>query len=225
MSDKNIRPALLAIDTSTDYLSLALLRGEKIAAKFHRKSHMRHSSLLVPMIDKLLKKSRVKLQGIDCFCISIGPGSFTGLRIGVATIKGLAYVLKKPIVAVPTMDIIARNAKNFKGVICPVLDARKNKVYAAFYRSDGKNIEKISKYLLLSADDLMKKAARYDKIIFLGDALHLIGKKDARKINWHPRADVAARLGAEYFKNKKFTTAEDLEPMYLYSRECDIKGI
>jgi len=186
---------------------------------------MRHSSLLVPTIEKLLKKAGVKLNKIDCFCISAGPGSFTGLRIGVTTIKGLGFALNTPIVAVPTLDVIACNVKNFKGIVCPVLDARKNKVYACFYKSDGKNMKRISKYLLISAEELMKKSGQYDNVVFLGDALHLIGKPENKKINWHPRADIAAKLGMEYFKNNKLTSAEDLEPMYLYSRECDIKGV
>ena len=216
---------LLAIDTSTDYLSIALMRDEKIIGRFHRRSHMRHSSLLVPMIDRLLQRLRLKPDAVGCLAISIGPGSFTGLRIGTVTIKGLSYALNKPIVAIPTFDVIAMNIKKFKGIICPILDARKNKVYACLYRSDGENMKRISKYLLLSAKDLMDKTAGYDKIIFLGDALSLIGKSTHGEIDWHPRADVLARLGAKYFKAKKFTSAEDLEPMYLYSRECDIKGI
>ena len=228
---------ILAIDTSTDYLSLALMRDEKIVGRFHRRSHMRHSSLLVPMIDRMLKSARIKAQDLDCFAISSGPGSFTGLRIGVTTVKGLAYSLNKPIVAIPTLDVIARNVKDFKGVICPVLDARKNKVYACFYRSDGSDIKRISKYLLIPVKDLMEKAAKYDKIVFLGDGIDLIERSFERSLLsrsqdqtllrkvWHPRADVVARLGAKCFKDKKFTTAEDLEPLYLYSRECDIKGI
>src|SRR5512135_1749772 len=112
--DRNKTMTILAIDTSTDYLSLAVTRDGKTAARFHRRSAMRHSSLLVPMIDKILKKAKVKLKAVDCFAISIGPGSFTGLRIGVTTVKGLAYALKKPVVTVPTLDAIAANAKGFK---------------------------------------------------------------------------------------------------------------
>lgn len=216
---------ILAIDTSTDYLSLAVMRDGKIIGRFHRRSHMRHSSLLVPMIEKILKGSKVGLKAIDCFAISIGPGSFTGLRIGVATIKGLAYALNKPIVAVPTLDVIAHNAAKFRGILCPALDARKNKVYACLFRSDGDKVRRISKYLLLSAKDLLDKTADYDKIFFLGDAVGLLGRKAQDKPDWHPRAEIVARLGADYFKAKKFVTAEDLEPLYLYSRECDIKGI
>ncbi len=208
---------ILAIDTSTDYLSLALMRDGKIAGRFHRKAPMSHSSLLVPMIDKLLKKTKTRIKDIDGFSISIGPGSFTGLRIGVTTVKGLGYSLKKPIVAIPTLDVIAENVKNFKGVICPALDARKNKVYACLYKSNGKTIKKISKYLLLPMEELMKKVSKFDKILFLGDV-------KGRKKDWHPRAEVVARLGQEYFKKRKFVSPEDLEPLYLYSQECDITG-
>ncbi len=210
---------LLAIDTSTDYLSLAILKDGRLAAKFHKKAHRKHSMLLVPMIDKLLKKARLKIKEIGCFAISVGPGSFTGLRIGVTVVKGLAYVLKKYIVAVPTLDVIADNAKSLKGIICPVLDARKNKVYACLYRSDGRTVKKISKYLLLPLEELLKQLAKYDKVTLLGDTGNNNFSKD-----WHPKAEVVAKLGAEYYKDKKFVKAEDLEPLYLYSHECDITG-
>lgn len=210
---------LLAIDTSTDYLSLAVIKDGKAIAKFHKKAAMRHSMLLVPMIDKLLKKSKLKVKEIDCFAISIGPGSFTGLRIGVTVVKGLAYALKKPVITVPTLDAIAMNAKKAKGIICVILDARKKKVYASLYRSDGENIKKLSPYLLLPLDDLLKKIRKYDKVLFLGDTEENKFKKD-----WHPKAETVGMLASEYFKKKKFTDAADLEPMYIYSRECDITG-
>jgi len=220
---------ILAIDTSTDYLSLAILKGDKVTAKFHKKADRRHSILLVPTIEKILKKAKLNIGKVDCFAISIGPGSFTGLRIGVTVIKGLAYALKKPIVGVPTLDVIADNAKNFEGIICPVLDARKNKVYACLYKSDGKIIKRISKYLLLPLDELLRKLSKYDKVTFLGDVTEdwpafASNKQTAQCFGWHPKAETVARLGLEYFKKKKFVKPEDLEPMYLYSNECDITG-
>lgn len=212
---------ILAVDTSSDHLSLAVFKDGKVLAKFHKKVDRRHSILLVPMIDRLLKKSNTKIKNIDCFAVSVGPGSFTGLRIGVTVVKGLAYSLKKKIVAVPTLDVIARNAKNFIGIVCPVLDARKNKVYACLYRSDGKVIRKISKYLLVALDDLLKKTAKYDRVLFLGDMNTVLTPciKD-----WHPKAEVVASLAAEYYQNKEFVRPEELEPMYIYSKECDITG-
>lgn len=222
---------ILAIDTSTDYLSLAILKDDKVLARFHKKSSMRHSILLVPTIDRILKDAGLKIKDIDCFAISIGPGSFTGLRIGVTVVKGLAYTLKKPIVAVPTLDVIAMNAKNYKGVISTVLDARKNKVYASLYRSDGNIIKKISKYLLLPLEELLKKTEKYDKVLFLGDTVISPGlrinskSRTENKVNdWYPKAEIIARLAAQDFKKKRFVRPEDLEPMYIYSRECDITG-
>lgn len=213
---------LLAIDTSTDYLSIAVMKDGKISSRYHRKSAMRHSSVLVPTIDGTLKKAGLKIKDIDCFAVSAGPGSFTGLRIGVATVKALAYTLKKKIVAVPTLDAIASNVKNFRGVICPVLDARKNKVYACIYKSDGKDIKRISKYLLLPAADLSSMLNKHDKVFLLGDVE--IPPRRSNRFDWHPRAEIVAELGAIEFKKKRFVKPEDLEPMYLYSRECDITG-
>lgn len=213
---------LLAIDTSTDYLSLAVMNNDRVIARFHREAARNHSSLLVPMIDKLLNRAKLKLKDVDGFCIGIGPGSFTGLRIGVTTVKGLSFTLKKPIVTVPTLDAIAENAKNFRGIIIPILDAKKNKVYACIYKSDGKSVKRISKYLLLPINDLVKRIKGVkEKIFFLGDMNGFIGDG----IDWYPKAEVVARLGLEKFKKMKFTRPEDLEPLYLYSRECDITGI
>jgi tRNA threonylcarbamoyladenosine biosynthesis protein TsaB len=215
---------LLAIDTSTDHMSLAVTKAGKVVGKFHKKVDRNHSTLLIPMISRLLKRCRLKPEDLDGFCISIGPGSFTGLRIGVATVKALAFSLKKRIVTVPTLDVIAHNAVAHKGVICAVLDARKNKVYAALYRSDGKRIRKLSKNLLLEAKDLIKKLATYDNIAYIGDALHLIDRDPEDAFDFHPRAEIAAMLGVEQFAKGKFVQAEDLEPLYIYSRECDITG-
>jgi tRNA threonylcarbamoyladenosine biosynthesis protein TsaB len=215
---------LLALDTSTDHLTLAVLEGEKVLGHFHKKIDRNHSKLLVPEIGKLLKKTRLKIKDIDAFCIGVGPGSFTGLRIGVTVVKGLSYSLDKPIIAVPTFDAIAQNAKGFEGIICPVLDARKNKVYACLYRSDAKGIKRISKYLLLPAKELMENLDRYDKVLLLGDGVGLLGKTVENGFKWHPRAEAIGKLALEMLKKKKFTTAEDLEPMYLYSRECDVTG-
>ena len=119
---------ILAIDTSTRFLSVAVADGGRALASHHREAHMKHSSQLVPVIEKVLKKSGIGLGGIDGFAVSIGPGSFTGLRIGVTTIKALAFSLKKPVAAVPTLDAIAEGVKGFAGIICPILDAKKKKV-------------------------------------------------------------------------------------------------
>jgi len=219
---------LLAIDTSTDYLSVAVMDGAKTLARIHRKVPRSHSSLLMPTIDSCLTGARLGLAKIGAIAVSIGPGSFTGLRIGVATVKGLAFVTKTPIVAVPTLDAIAENGRKICGILCTVLDARKGKVYACIYRSDGKTVKKLSKYLLLPMQELLSKLERYETVAFLGDfAERAAAMRPGAKVatlSWHPKPEVVGSLGLGYVNRKKFVSVEDLEPMYLYSRECDITG-
>lgn len=217
---------LLAIDTSTEYLGLAVARDGKVIARMHRKVPMMHSTLLAPAIKTLLGKARMRVKDLDGFCISVGPGSFTGLRIGVTTVKGLAYATGKPIAAVPTLDVIAENAARHVGAICPVLNARKGKVYAAIYRSDGKTVRRLSGYLLLPLPELIEKLKDLDDIAYLGDMAEAAASSVPGKLisGWHPRAAIVARRGMELFRKKRFAKAEKLEPLYLYSRECDIKG-
>ena len=220
---------LLSLDTSTEYLTLAISDGAKIIGRMHKSAPRNHSSLLMPMIERLLKKARLKLEDLDGLCIGVGPGSFTGLRIGVATVKGLAFVTGKSIVAVPTFDAIAANAGRMRGIICVVLDARKNKVYGCFYKSDGKGgVKRLSPYLLVGADELLKKCEKYGTLYFLGDYADRIAGLYPRGMiataKWHPRADAIAALGLELFRKKKFVSAQKLEPMYIYSHECDITG-
>jgi tRNA threonylcarbamoyladenosine biosynthesis protein TsaB len=199
------------------------MKNGRIAARFHRKVGREHSTLLVPTISKMLAKARLKLKDAGLIAVGIGPGSFTGLRIGAAVAKGLSYVSGVPIAAVPTFDAIALNALGEKGVICVVMDARKNKVYGCFYKSDGMKIKRISRYLLVPADELLKLSGKYDKVVFLGDGVGLVGAR-VNVAAWYPKAEAIAALGWEMFREKKTVAAEDLEPMYLYSRECDITG-
>jgi tRNA threonylcarbamoyladenosine biosynthesis protein TsaB len=220
---------LLALDTSTEYLTLAITDGVKIIGRMHKRAPRSHSSLLMPMIERLLKKARLKLKDLDGFCIGVGPGSFTGLRIGVATVKGLAFVTGKPIATVPTFDAIAANAARLRGTVCVVLDARKNKVYGCFYRLNGKgSVRKLSPYLLVPVDELLKKCEKYDTLYFMGDYAEriapLCGRAKIASAQWHPRAVSIAALGTDLFRKKKFVSAEKLEPMYIYSHECDITG-
>ena len=220
---------ILAIDTSSEFLSIAVTNDEKEIASYHRRAHMRHSARLIPVIDKVLKDSRLKISKVDGFAISIGPGSFTGLRIGVTTVKMLAFALNKPVVSVPTLDVIAENARDFTGTVCPTIDAKKNKVYVSLYRSDGEGLKRTSRYLLIEPHGLVKKIKK--KTLFLGDGAEVykdvIGQAKGAKFYkraWHPRASIVARLALEKFRKKRYSNVFDLVPAYIYSKECDIRG-
>jgi len=233
---------LLAIDTSSDFLSVALLRDGRTLREFHRLSRMNHSRFLIPVMDALLKKAKIFLGDIDGFAVSIGPGSFTGLRIGLTTVKTLAFCMNKPVVAVPTLDVIAEQAKvfvwagskenkNHPALLCPILDAKKKKVYACIYAWEDVGLRRITEYMLLSLDDLLNSVE--GDILFLGSGVDVY-KDDIGKRNpyarcycgdrWYPRASIVGKIGCKKMDGKTCERLSDLAPLYLYSKECDVTG-
>lgn len=227
---------ILFLDTSSKILSLAVAEDKKILSQTHRLLDRKHSLQLIPLIERMLKKIRLPLKKIDGFCVSKGPGSFTGLRIGITTIKGLAFVLQKPVVAVPSLDILAQNAKKFKRgknafQICPIVDAKQNKVYACLYQAKNGKIVRKSGYLLLPVEELLKKLK--GKILFLGDGIRVYREKICRNRRikpafaeekfWYPKAVGAVSLAAARFEKGRFEDVNRLAPLYLYPKECQIK--
>ncbi|MDP2942600.1 MAG: tRNA (adenosine(37)-N6)-threonylcarbamoyltransferase complex dimerization subunit type 1 TsaB [Candidatus Omnitrophota bacterium] len=223
---------ILAIDTSTKYLSLAIAKKDKIIASFHRDLEQQHCERLIPEIDRLLKKAKLKLRDIDCIAFSIGPGSFTGLRIGAATIKGLTLATKIKIAGVPTLDVLAYNVKESGKLIVPVVDAKRGNVYASIYSFSGGKLRRRLKYSVLPITELLRKIK--GDAIFLGDGLIPYKKtiEDnfkfkaafAAEKDWHPRVATVAKLGYELAKKKRFEEPDKFVPMYLYPKDVQVRG-
>lgn len=223
---------LLALETTAKTLSLAIADEGSILARFRGQAVLKHSQDLIPNIEKLFKKTKLSLADIDCLAVSIGPGSFTGLRVGVSIVKGLNMATKIPIVAVPTLDAIACNSKDAVEPVCVIRDAKKKNLYTSLYKFEKGNIIRLWDYLLIPAEEI---AGRIDKdIIFTGDGVALYGdtilekskgSKLADSKRWFPDVDWVARLGIEKLKNKEFENPDTLVPMYIYSKECSIRGI
>jgi len=221
---------ILGIDTSTKYLSVAVTKNGKLLGEYSQDCAQAHSLHLVPVIKKLLNKIKLQLKDMDALCISIGPGSFTGLRIGASTVKGLAVAAKKPIVPVPTLDVIAKNAMHHSGKVCVILDARKQQVYACLYDIRQGKSKRASKYMLLKIDDLLKKLK--GEILLLGDAIAVYRQeieKDkkikplfADEALWYPDPYWVCVMGQEMLKKGKKVSAQDLVPMYIYAKTCTI---
>ncbi len=230
---------ILVLDTSSKYLSLAVAEDNRLLSKMHRHLDRKHSTRLVSFIDELLKKAKLPLEKIDGFCVGKGPGSFTGLRIGITTIKGLAFVMQKPVVAVPSLDILAQNVNRIKTggkqdsalQVCPIIDAKQSKVYACLYQIARGKIVRKSAYLLLSLEELLKRLQ--GKIIFLGDAVSLYHQRIRRskKIKpvfaaakfWYPQAAQVIPLALQRFRSGQIEDVATLRPLYLYPQECQIK--
>jgi tRNA threonylcarbamoyladenosine biosynthesis protein TsaB len=185
---------ILAIDTSSNVLGVAVLDEQDQGLEFNYSFGLKHSSHLVPSIKNLLKFADLELGDIDGYCVSIGPGSFTGLRIGVSTIKALALAIPKKVAAVPSPDVLARNIPYTKDTICVVVDAKKEKFYACFYKYRALNPrllmqahiggqakpkaqspKKISPYLLISYNELFSRLAKIKGgILLVGDGVHIL---------------------------------------------------
>lgn len=160
---------VLALETSGSNCSVALLDEEKVIADFNCNTGTTHSQNLMPMLEQVQKFSELSLDDIDYFACSVGPGSFTGLRIGIASVKGMALSLDKKVVAVPSLVGLAYNVPYFNGIICSVLDARNDNVYAALF--EIKDIpHMMGNYISESVTTLIDtlKGSNRD-ILFVGD--------------------------------------------------------
>ncbi|MBU1088182.1 MAG: tRNA (adenosine(37)-N6)-threonylcarbamoyltransferase complex dimerization subunit type 1 TsaB [Candidatus Omnitrophica bacterium] len=221
----------LAVDTSSKFLCIVLMENERILRKFNQDKARAHGQLLIPEIQKILKTQKIRLQDLDCLAVNIGPGSFTGLRIGIAAVKGLSLALKIPIISLSSLDLIAYNCLKLEKTICSIIDAKRKQVYAAIFKNSGTSLKKQKKYFLGPIDDLLVnlKAA----IVFSGDGVGLykeqimahknINPVFAQEKSWYTDPAVFAKLCYREYQNKKFKQAKDIVPMYLYPNTCTVR--
>ena len=232
---------ILAIETSTNTASIALWQTaekeksppaqEKIIGELTLNLCGNHSATLMPGIDQLLKETKLQIEQVQGIALALGPGSFTGLRIGVATVKGLAYALKVPVVGVSTLDVLAQNVCYACKLVCPVLDARKKEVYAALYRGDGSGcLTKINADMVVAPEELSKQIK--EEVIFLGNGVEVYGEIWQKQLGAkaffappefsHPRAVQVARLSLPKFHNGQFLNLFSFGPLYLRRSEAEV---
>ena len=167
---------ILAIDTSAVTASCAVCEDGRLIAASEVRSKMTHSQTVLPMVSDMLKNSALTLDDMDVLAANVGPGSFTGVRIGVAAVKGLAFTDKKPCVAVSSLESMAYNFAGlpFDGTVCAVMDARCGQVYTALFRIEGDSVHRLSPDAAISIEDLKKMLISEKKSVFLvGDGAQL----------------------------------------------------
>ena len=215
---------ILGLDSSAVAGSCALceIGGEKktvIASSFVN-TKLTHSQTLLPMVEDMLKSSGYELKDIDLLAVNSGPGSFTGIRIGVAAVKGIAFALGKPCVGVSTLHSLAYNLAGFDCIVCAVMDARCNQFYNALFEIEGEKISRLTPDRAISGADLAVELKLYNdkKIILSGDGAELAYKSiNAENIALAPltvrlqRAENVCLAAAEY----EGVTARELLPLYL----------
>ncbi len=161
---------ILSVDSSALIASAALCEDGKLLAEYTLNNKNTHSETLLPMIESLLSFFSLSVKDIDLFAVSAGPGSFTGVRIGAATVKGLAFASGKDCLGVSTLEAIAYNLRFHKGLICPVMNARRSQVYTALFRSDGQNVERLVDDCAMSIEELDTLLATYgEEVALAGD--------------------------------------------------------
>ena len=221
---------ILSADTSGERFSLALLKSNEVIGRFRAGSANRQSSDMLPELDRMLKAQRISLRDIGLFCVGLGPGSFTGLRIGVTVMRTMAIALNKPIVGVASIDAIACNAPYCKEPVCVLIDARQNKVYARIYKYRNSDLAPSSGIMLLDIKAILGRLKT--PAFFLGDGLKRYGdiiskygsgeKILAPEAMWYPDAEKIAALGAERFRKKGKDNVFTLNPLYVYPKECQV---
>ena len=148
---------ILGLDSSGIVASVAIVEDENLIAEYTVNYKKTHSQTLLPMLDELVKMTELDLDTIDAIAVAAGPGSFTGLRIGSATAKGLGLALKKPLVEIPTVDALAYNLYDSRALICPIMDARRSQVYTGIYQFEGTEMQIIKEQCIMMLEDLIEE--------------------------------------------------------------------
>ncbi|MGZ3593554.1 MAG: tRNA (adenosine(37)-N6)-threonylcarbamoyltransferase complex dimerization subunit type 1 TsaB [Syntrophales bacterium] len=222
----------LAIDTSTKSASIALLRDSDILSESFFNLDVNHSLVLLPALEHLLRLSSIQAGEIDLFACTMGPGSFTGLRVGASTIKGLALATGKPIAGVSTLEALAFNIVSPEISICPMLDAKRDQVYTALYRTDrnyslerieGERVTDVRRFLQCIDEDVIfvgDGAAKYAGLI----SEMLPGKSYFASVcHQHVRAAVVGLLGKKKYSEGDILDSLTFAPAYLRASEAEMK--
>jgi len=223
---------VLGIDTSTSCGSVGLINDGEVISDYLLNIHGTHSERLLGAIELVLREARCPIEGIDGWTISLGPGSFTGLRIGLSTVKGLAFATGKPVAGVSTLDVLASQIASTPHLICPILDARKKEVYTAFYRyGEACSLKRLSPYQTMSPEDLVQKIK--EQTIFLGDGVKTYRGFLLNSLpSWSifppaplhfPHGSMVAKLGSELLQKGEGLDISTLIPIYVRSSEAEMK--
>ncbi len=223
---------VLGIDTSTSCGSVGLIEDEEIISEYLLNIPVTHSERLLGAIDSVLREGRCGIEQVEGWVIALGPGSFTGLRIGVSTVKGLAFATGKPVAGVSTLDVLAYQIAPTSYLICPILDARKKEVYTGFYRYQETGFPtRQSEYQAISPENLVRKIK--EQTIFVGDGVRaymdfLRNRLGSLAIfpssSFHvSHGSMVAKLGIDLLKKGEHLSLSAFSPLYIRPSEAEMK--
>ena len=222
---------ILGFDTSTKFLPVVLGDESGIIYACDLDSYLKHSAILIPSVKRVLKEGGRKREDIDVVAVGLGPGSLTGLRVGLATAKGLCLGLNKPLIGICSLDIIAQNTEKDETDICVLVDAKRSLVFSALYRRSRGRVKRIRPLRLSSPEEAI--SGLKGDTVFSGDGMFLY-KGLIRKMtndpcfacekDWYPRSECILKT-ALLSRNKKTRDINEIVPLYLYPKECQIRVV
>ncbi len=217
---------VLGIDSSGLVASVALVEDDNLLAEYTVNYKKTHSQTLLPMLEEVKQMTELDLDSIDAIAVAAGPGSFTGLRIGSATAKGLGLALDKPLVAVPTVDALAYNLVGHKDLVCPLMDARRNQTYTGLYSFDGNDLVVLRPQCAVAIQEIVEEINKQGRgVCFLGDGVKVFSDyiKEQVKVPYtfapahvnKQRAGAVAALGLQKAQKGQFISSDEFAPDYL----------
>ena len=222
---------VLGIDTSTSSGGVGLVEDEETICEYLLNIPVTHSERLLGVIDFVLREARCRIEQVEGWVIVLGPGSFTGLRIGVSTVKGLAFATGKPVAGISTLDVLASQIAPTSYLICPILDARKKEVYTGFYRYQGVSPTRQSEYQAISPEDLVSQIK--EQTVFVGDGVRPYGDFLRNRLGsfaifpsppFHfSHGSMVARLGMDLLKKGEILNLSAFSPLYIRPSEAEMK--
>jgi len=228
----NFQMKVLGIDTSTACGGVGLIHDDQVTSEYILNIPVTHSERLLRVIEFVLREARCPIGDLDGWAISLGPGSFTGVRIGVSTVKGLSFATQKPVLGVSTLDVLASQISPTPYLICPIIDARKGEVYTAFYRYEDGNLPKRqSDYEAMVPENLVERIK--ERTIFVGDGAKTYGNDLRNSLPTlavfppaplhSPHGSAVARLGLELLRRRDYLDLPKFSPIYVRPSEAEVK--
>jgi tRNA threonylcarbamoyladenosine biosynthesis protein TsaB len=220
---------ILSLDTSSKYGSISISKGEEILSEYNFNTDNKLSTILIPGIEFVLKTVNLDLEAITAFGLGIGPGSFTGIRVGLATLKGLLFGNKKPVIPVSSLEALAYKYHKTKSLLVPIIDAKRNEIYFAGYYFSADNIQEIIPPDLIRIEDIKAKLGGHSNFIFIGDGVNIY--KDFLKENFKNSKLVfrSSFLASEicriaynrYLKKRFLTDIQEVKPFYIKKPDAE----
>jgi len=227
---------ILAVDTTTKFLCIGIYDDGR-RYEYGLCLGKKQSAELIPAVKDVCDALRWRMPDIDYFACGLGPGSFTGMRLGLSAMKGFAWALKKPLVGIPSLDTLAMNASLFsEPLIAAATDAKRGLIYCSLYQNREGRIKRLIPYMLTEARYFVRiinrKASNKNRVVLLGDAIELYKKEFSRQVKFANILDSdyyrlygrhILTLALDEIKKKKITDAFRIRPIYLYPKECQIR--